>query len=374
MQERLVMAALKKKTIRPHKLPTMGKKGTYAERVAARMQKVFGDDKVMLANSERVRGKVRDVIPSPLAVLNEDLFQCGGAPVGRIGEVFGVPGVGKSSLGLGWLAECQKMGGLACLSEVERQLDIEVRAPAFGLDTSQLLWWQPESIEDVMEQFETLALARAEEDPTTRPPCMFIWDTLAATPTQREINEGLQGKAATAERARIMSNSLRLVPGYAERGGIAVVFINQVRSKIGDMFGRDTQSVGGNAIKFHAAWRLELMGGTAVKQGTRHIGKDPILWLLKHKDGTPLRKERVRLLYESGWDDVYSTVLYGKEHKLLDSGARATVENALIVAEAAGWDIAYDFYKEAADAKLAAKPKPKRKAKPKVAADEADAV
>ena len=349
--------------VKPRKLPPMPSSGTYAEKVAARMRGVFGEDKVMLANSEHIRGQLQGVIPSPLEVVNQELFGCGGAPVGRIGELFAEEGIGKSSFLLGWLAECQKVGGLAMLCETENQLDVELRAPAFGLDLSQLLWWEPDCMEDVLEQFEAIAMSRAEEDPATRPPAMFGWDTLAATPTKKEISEGLRGRAAVAERARMMSHALRLIPRYAERGGIAVVIVNQTRANVGVTFGSNVITPGGNAVKFHASWRMRLMGGTAVKAGEMHIGKDPIFSMIKNKFGPPFRKARGRLLFDCGWDDQWTTCNYGKDMGFIGKATRASWKNATEVAECAGWDDAYERYKVCLEEETAAKVSAKKKKK-----------
>lgn len=279
---------------------------------------------------------IEEVVPTGIDVLDHHVFKIGGLPVGRIIELYAGEGVGKSSLLYQCIAGVQREGGVAILDETEYAIESD-RATTFGCDIDSVIFSQSECLENALQFLE----ATLESLPKTKkgdPPFIIGWDSFAATPTKREIEEGLDFKAAMGDRAKMMSTAMRVLTRLtAERRAILAI-VNQTRTKLGVMFGPNTTTPGGSALKFHASFRLEMFQGKAVKVGTKHVGKQVTMMAAKTKiGGAPWAKAKVRLYYDSGWNNMWSTINHAKDMKLIEKSAVENEENYLKALEALGW-------------------------------------
>jgi len=303
--------------------------------IAAAINKAFGKGAAqVLGDDAEVRGEVTDVIPLGIGVLDNYVIGVGGLPCGRVVEVYSEEGGGKTSLLLAALAGAQREGGLAALEETENALQTD-RLVVFGVDKEQLLVAQPDSMEEVLQEMQLIL----EHAPKGGGPILIGWDSVAATPTAAEVEGGIAPDKGMDVRAKILSAAFRqLVPLAAEKRACILV-VNQTREKIGVMFGDKTTTPGGKAIKFAASVRLQILGGKAVKRGEGHVGKDVTIIASKNKLAPPWRKARVRLSYDSGWDDEWSTLEFAKDLQIIEQDARG--EQALAEAReklaACGW-------------------------------------
>ncbi|KKN67991.1 hypothetical protein LCGC14_0455470 [marine sediment metagenome] len=238
----------------------------------------------------------------------------------------------NSSLCLAMLAAAQRAGATTILSETENGFT-EERAVTFGVDPEQLGLFQPDYMEQALQQLElTLDTVKPKEGPY-----LIAWDSLAATPTKLEIDQGVMNKAAQDNRALLMSRSLRILTQKAARACAILLIVNQTRHKRGVVFGDDTTTPGGNALKFHASIRLQLMGGKAVKKRDEHVGKDLLVFGKKNRFATPFRKARLRLMYDEGFDNDWSTLNLAKDWKLVAKKSR-DAEAARTRLKEIGWD------------------------------------
>lgn len=300
-----------------------------AERLVATINKEFKGGAGM-AGSGRSRSEITAVIPTGITPVDHYVIGCGGFPCGRLTELFSEEGGGKSSLVYAALAGAQRIGGTAVLIESEASFT-KSRASTFGVDVDNLVLVEAGgdatalSIEDVMLRIEAIAKSLDKKDG----PVLVAWDSLAATPTNSELANGIIGSEKVAERAKVLSRACRVLAGLASRHNIALLVVNQTRATFGGGWGGPSVTTpGGAAIKFYASLRLQIMGGAAVKEGTRHVGKDITVIAPKNKMASPWRKARVRLAYDQGWDDVWTTVSLAKDLGLVAKGARYTQEVA----------------------------------------------
>lgn len=251
--------------------------------------------------------EVREFIPSGVSVVDHHLVGGGGLHVGRLTEMFGSEGTGKSSFTYAFMANCQRMGGLVGLAETENALQVD-RAVTFGVDPEAVILTHPESLED--------ALANAEAFMRSIPegvgPNLWILDSIAACATKAEIEAGAGGNLRVGEFARRMSHGIKQLCALAARTRTAILMVNQTRQKIGVAFGNPTTTPGGEAVKFAASVRLQLMGGSAVKVEDVSVGKDVTVMCMKNKLVVPMRKAKARLLYESGWHEPWTTLTFAK--------------------------------------------------------------
>jgi recombination protein RecA len=264
---------------------------------------------------------VSEVIPTGVELIDRHLLGVGGFPVGRLVELYGEEGTGKSSLVFAAIAGVQAMGGLAVMADTEHALSTE-RAAVFGVDLTQVILLQPSTLEDTLKQVETTLQAI----PQGIGPILLVWDSVAATPTAQEVEEGLDKGTAMGVRARVIGLGVRVLLQLAVEKRACLLFVNQVREKIGLVFGDKWTTPGGAAIKFGASVRLQLMGGKAVKDGDKHVGKIVTIRTSKNKLTPPNRTARVRLDYETGWNDCWTTLEYAKDAQVIgdrERGAKA---------------------------------------------------
>jgi recombination protein RecA len=247
--------------------------------------------------------------------------------------VYSEEGVGKTSFVLQALAGCQRDGGIAVIAETEQALDSQ-RAAVFGCDLDRVILLQPGSIEETAKSIEATLFAL----PHKGPPHLIAWDSIAATPTEREIEEGLEGKEAIGERARALSKACRLLCPLAVKKRTVLLFVNQIREKIGVMFGDNMTTPGGRAVKFHSSIRIQMFSGKSVKEGKEHLGKTVTFMAAKNKTAVPWRKAQVRLDYATGWDNLWSTVTHAKEKGAIEKSAKAIANTHKEALESLGWE------------------------------------
>ncbi len=318
------MAARKKITLKGTEAPTDAKvagtakvaKGTKVKGNSSATQLMVEAMRAKLGKSagaqvvEMAQGSISDVkeyIPCGVSVIDHHLLGGGGLPVGRLTELFGDYGTGKSSLCFAFMAGCQRMGGMVGLAESENALQVD-RAASFGVDPDGVVLTHPESLEDVLANAEAFMAAI----PDGVGPNLWVLDSIAACVTKAEKEAGPGGNLRVGEFARRMSHGIKQICALAARKRTAILLTNQTRQKIGVAFGNPTTTPGGDAVKFYSSSRLQLMGGSAVKVEDVPVGKDITIQCVKNKLVSPLRKIKARFLYESGWHEPWTTMTHAK--------------------------------------------------------------
>lgn len=236
----------------------------------------------------------------------------GGLPRGRIIEVYGPESSGKTTVTLHMIAEMQKLGGTAAFIDAEHALD-PVYAQKLGVNLNELLVAQPDFGEQALEIADELISSAAVD--------MVIIDSVAALVPKAEI-EGDMGDAQVGLHARMMSKAMRKLAGVISKTDTIAVFINQIREKVGVMFGNPETTTGGRALKFYSTIRLEVRKGEAIKQGTEVIGNRVKIKVAKNKVAPPFKTAEFDLMYGEGYSRIGSILDMGVEFEIVDkSGA-----------------------------------------------------
>ena len=269
------------------------------------IERQFGSGTVM-----RMGEKRREKIPAiPTGSLGLDLaLGIGGLPRGRIVEIYGPESSGKTTLTLEVIAQCQKMGGTAAFIDAEHALD-PIYAEKLGVNVDELLVSQPDTGEQALEVADIMVASGGID--------ILVIDSVAALVPKAEI-EGEMGDHHVGLQARLMSQALRKITGNVKKSNTLIIFINQIRHKIGVMFGSPETTAGGNALKFYASVRMDIRRIGTVKEGDEAVGNETRVKVVKNKVSPPFRQAEFQILYNKGINRLGEIIDKGVELDIIE--------------------------------------------------------
>jgi len=276
-----------------------------AETALIQIERQFGKGSIMRLGQREVLG-ISSISTGSIGV--DAALGIGGVPRGRIVEIFGPESSGKTTLSLHIIAEAQKVGGLAAFIDAEHALDAEY-ARKLGVDIDNLLVSQPDSGEQALEIAEMLVRSGAVD--------LIVIDSVAALVPRAEL-EGEMGDTHVGLQARLMSQALRKLTGIVSKSKSCIVFINQIREKIGVMFGSPETTTGGRALKFYSSVRLDIRRLSQIKEGEEVTGSRVKVKVVKNKCAAPFKQAEFDVSYGEGISQEGELIDLGIEHRIID--------------------------------------------------------
>jgi len=272
----------------------------------SQIERQFGKGSVMRMGDEGVARGIEAISTGSLGL--DIALGIGGLPKGRVIEIYGPESSGKTTLALQVVAEAQKAGGTAAFVDAEHALD-PIYAGKLGVDIDNLLVSQPDTGEQALEITDMLVRSSAVD--------VVVIDSVAALTPKAEI-EGDMGDSHMGLQARLMSQALRKLTGNIKRSNTLVIFINQIRMKIGVMFGNPETTTGGNALKFYASVRLDIRRIGAIKKGDEVVGNETRVKVVKNKVAPPFKQVEFEILYGEGVSREGEIISLGVKEGLID--------------------------------------------------------
>ena len=301
----------------------------------SQIEKQFGKGSIMRMGDTDIGADIQSVSTGSLGL--DIALGIGGLPRGRVIEIYGPESSGKTTLTLSVIAQMQKLGGTAAFIDAEHALDPQY-AQKLGVNVSELLISQPDTGEQALEIADMLVRSGSVD--------IVVVDSVAALVPRAEI-EGEMGDSHMGLQARLMSQALRKLTGNIKRTNTMVIFINQIRMKIGVMFGNPETTTGGNALKFYASVRLDIRRTGAIKKGDEVIGSETRVKIVKNKVAPPFKQAEFDILYGEGISREGEIIELGSNLKLVEkAGAWYSYKGEKI---GQGKDNARDYLKEHAD-------------------------
>ena len=293
-------------------------KSKQLEAALGQIERQFGSGTVMRMGEKRIE-KIPAISTGSLGL---DLaLGIGGLPRGRVVEIYGPESSGKTTLALEVIAQCQKLGGTAAFIDAEHALD-PIYAEKLGVDIEELLISQPDTGEQALEVTDIMVHSGGIE--------VLVIDSVAALVPKAEI-EGEMGDSHIGLQARLMSQALRKLTGNVRKSNTLVIFINQIRYKIGVMFGSPETTSGGNALKFYASVRLDIRRIGTVKEGDEVVGNETRVKVVKNKVSPPFKQAEFQIIYNKGINRLGELIDKGSDLGIIEkSGAWYSLEGEKI--------------------------------------------
>ena len=302
----------------------------------AQIEKQFGKGSIMRLGEGEVIEDIQVVSTGSLGL--DIALGVGGLPRGRVVEIYGPESSGKTTLTLQVIAEMQKIGGTCAFIDAEHALDIQY-AQKLGVNLQDLLISQPDTGEQALEIVDALVRSGSID--------LIVIDSVAALTPKAEL-EGEMGDSLPGLQARLMSQALRKLTGTIKKTNTMVIFINQIRMKIGVMFGNPETTTGGNALKFYASVRLDIRRTGNIKRGEEVIGSETKVKVVKNKVAPPFKTAEFDILYGEGISREGEIIDMGVEARILDKSGAWYAYNGEKIGQ--GKDNAREFLRENADA------------------------